>query len=60
MVIYWSDQNFSFILITKKAAYSEVLYCACCVLYDVYKNSRINAIEAVEYFKISNFIAFIF
>lgn len=56
MIIYWSNENFSFIPICKSQL-SLKFYALRAVLY---KNSRVNAIETVEYFLISNFTAFIF
>ena len=56
MIIYWSDENFSFIPICK----SQLSLKFHALLAVWYKNSRVNAIETVDYFIISNFTAFIF
>lgn len=54
MIIYWSNENFSFIPICKSQL-SLKFYALLAVLY---KNSRVNAIETVEYFLISNLYCF--
>lgn len=46
MIIYWSDENFSFIRICK----SQLSLKFHALLAVWYKNSRVNAIETVDYF----------